>query len=272
MLSQTGGFVTTHYIHIPLAPAAQIGNCPSAMANVYFEPGAGRAARVSELFGRIAPRYDLINDLQSFGLHRWWKQRLARLAQPAPGCLALDVCCGTGDIALALARRGARVMGLDFSEPMLSVARRRAERFGARTGFPAPKFVHGDAMDLPFPDNSFDIVSVGYGLRNLARWEGGLEEMCRVAKPGGRVLALDFGKPSNPLWRAAYFTYLRVCVPLFGLAFCRDAQAYAYILESLRRFPAQRGIAAKMRELGLRDVRVFEPLGGAMGLNVGVKG
>jgi len=241
------------------------------MANVYFAPGEGRAARVSDLFGRIAPRYDLINDLQSFGLHRWWKHRLAQLAQPAPGCRALDVCCGTGDIALALAGRGARVTGLDFSEPMLNVARRRAERFGARTGLSAPEFIRGDALETPFPDNSFDIVSVGYGLRNLARWEAGLEEMRRVAKPGGRVLVLDFGKPSNPVWRAIYFAYLRVCVPVFGLAFCRDAQAYAYILESLRQFPAQHGIAAKMRELGLRDVRVFEPLGGAMGLNVGVK-
>jgi demethylmenaquinone methyltransferase/2-methoxy-6-polyprenyl-1,4-benzoquinol methylase len=241
------------------------------MANAYFEPGAGRAARVSELFGRIAPRYDLINDLQSFGLHRWWKHRLARLARPVPGCRTLDVCCGTGDIALALARRGAQVTGLDFSEPMLSVARRRAERFGARTGLRAPEFIHGDALATPFPDNSFDIVSVGYGLRNLSRWEAGLEEMCRVARPGGRLLALDFGKPSNALWRAVYFGYLRVCVPVFGLAFCHDAQAYAYILESLRQFPAQHGIAAKMRELRLRDVRVFEPLGGAMGLNFGVK-
>ena len=241
------------------------------MANVYYEPGDRRAARVSELFGRIAPRYDLINDLQSFGLHRLWKHRLARLAQPAPGCRALDVCCGTGDIALALASRGAQVTGLDFSEPMLSVARRRAERFGARTGLSAPAFIRGDALAAPFPDNTFDIVSVGYGLRNLENWEAGLEAMCRVARPGGRVLALDFGKPSNPLWRAVYFAYLRVCVPIFGLAFCRDAQAYAYILESLRQFPAQHGIAAKMRGLGLRDVRVFEPLGGAMGLNVGIK-
>jgi len=241
------------------------------MANVYYEQGEGRAARVNELFGRIAPRYDLINDLQSFGLHRWWKHRLARLAQVAPGCRALDVCSGTGDLALSLASRGARVIGLDFSEPMLAVARQRAERFGARTGLRMPEFVRGDAMSVPFPDDSFDIVSVGYGLRNLARWEAGLAEMHRVAKPGGRVLVLDFGKPSNPIWRAVYFAYLRVCVPVFGRVFCGDAQAYAYILESLRQFPAQHGIAAKMHELGFRDVTVIEPLGGAMGLNFGVK-
>ena len=237
------------------------------MANAYYEPGEQRAARVSALFGRIAPRYDLINDLQSFGLHRLWKRRLVSLAEPKPGARALDVCCGTGDLAFALARRGAEVVGLDFSEPMLAVARRRAESSSPN----APQFIRGDALRVPFPDNSFDIVTVGYGLRNLAQWEDGLKEMLRVAKPGARLLALDFGKPVNALWRAAYFAYLRACVPVLGLLFARDAAAYAYILESLRHFPAQHGIAAKLRELGCRDVRVFEPLGGVMGLNCAVK-
>lgn len=237
------------------------------MANAYYQPGEQRAARVSDLFSRIAPRYDLINDLQCFGLHRLWKHRLVRLAEPRPGARALDLCCGTGDIAFALARRGAEVVGLDFSEPMLGVARRRSEDFPFRP----PQFLRGDAMCVPFPGNSFDIVTMGYGLRNLARWEDGLREMLRVAKPGGRLLVLDFGKPVNAAWRAAYFAYLRACVPVFGLLFARDAAAYAYILESLRHFPAQHGIAARMRELGCRDVRVFEPFGGVMGLNFGVK-
>lgn len=237
------------------------------MANTYYQPGEDRAARVSDLFGRIAPRYDLINDLQSFGLHRLWKRRLVQLAEPKPGARALDLCCGTGDIAFALARRGAEVVGLDFSEPMLAVARRRAGVSSFRT----PEFMRGDAMAVPFPDNSFDIVTMGYGLRNLACWEDGLREMLRVVKPGGRVLVLDFGKPVNALWRAAYFAYLRACVPAFGLLVARDAAAYAYILESLRHFPAQHGVAAQLRELGCHDVRVFEPLGGVMGLNFGVK-
>lgn len=237
------------------------------MANAYYEPGEQRAARVNELFGRIAPRYDLINDLQSLGLHRLWKRRLVALAEPQPGARALDLCCGTGDIAFALAQRGAEVVGLDFSEPMLAVARRRAADAAIRS----PEFLRGDALRVPFPDNSFDIVTVGYGLRNLARWEDGLKEMLRVAKPGGRLLVLDFGKPVNALWRRIYFGYLRVCVPAFGLLFARDAAAYGYILESLRHFPAQHGIAARMRELGCHDVRVFEPLGGIMGLNIGVK-
>ena len=237
------------------------------MANSFYVEGEQRGAKVNDLFARVAPRYDLINDLQSFGLHRLWKRRLVQLAQPKPGTRALDLCCGTGDIGFALARRGAEVVGLDFSEPMLAVARRRA----ASSSLRVPEFMRGDAMAVPFPDNSFDIVTMGYGLRNLSRWENGLREMLRVAKPGGRVLVLDFGKPMNVLWRAAYFTYLRACVPVFGLAFARDAAAYAYILESLRHFPAQHGVAAQMRELGCHDVRVFEPLGGVMGLNFGVK-
>lgn len=241
------------------------------MANAYYQPGEQRAERVSALFGRIAPRYDLINDLQSFGLHRLWKHRLVQLAEARPGHRALDLCCGTGDIAFALARRGAEVVGLDFSEPMLAVARRRAQDFTSVETCRVPEFIRGDALHVPFPDNTFDIVTIGYGLRNLTEWEAGLREMLRVAKPGARLLVLDFGKPPNALWRAAYFGYLRLCVPLFGLVFCRDAAAYAYILESLQHFPAQRGIDQQLRVLGCRATRVLEPFGGVMGLNFGLK-
>src|ERR1035437_4819955 len=173
--------------------------CPPAlpqtappMANTYFDPGEQRAAKVHELFSRIAPRYDLINDLQSFCLHRSWKSRGVHLARPPPRQSALDLCCGTGDLALALARRGARVAGLDFSEQMLATAARRqseprnqspeaglhATRNTQQIPLP-PCFIRGDAQRLPFPDNVFDIVTVGYGLRNLANWETGLREMWR---------------------------------------------------------------------------------------------
>jgi demethylmenaquinone methyltransferase/2-methoxy-6-polyprenyl-1,4-benzoquinol methylase len=232
------------------------------MANQFYAPGAERADRVNALFARIAPRYDLINDLQSFGLHRLWKRRVISLARVQPGERALDLCCGTGDLAFALARRGAQVTGLDFSEPMLAVARRRAAREGAVT------FSQGDALKLPFADAGFDIVTVGYGLRNLASWEAGLAEMKRVARPGGRLLVLDFGKPDNAQWRWLYFAYLRLFVPLLGLAFCGDAHAYAYILESLKHYPAQRGVAARMRDLGLAEVRTVNLLGGVMSINL----
>ena len=237
------------------------------MANAYYEPGGARAARVNDLFRRIAPRYDLINDLQSFGLHRHWKRRLIKMAAVRSGATALDLCCGTGDVAFALARRDAKVTGLDFSEPMLAVAKER----GSRRGIHRPTFIEGDAQALPFSDNSFEIVTVSYGLRNLASWERGLEEMLRVARPGGRLLVLDFGKPDFAAWRWVYFAYLRRVVPIFGRMFCGDAQAYAYILESLKHFPAQRGVDAKLRELGCREARLVHLLGGVMSINLALK-
>jgi len=253
---------------------AQQSNLPqtcASMANTFFDPGDQRAAKVQDLFARIAPRYDQINDLQSFGLHRYWKRRVIRLARPEPGQRALDLCCGTGDLALALARRGAQVAGLDFSEPMLAAARSRKFQVQSEAKSAPPGFVRGDAMRLPFSDNAFDVVTVGYGLRNLARWEAGLEEMQRVAKPGGRLLVLDFGKPDNAVWRSLYFGYLKLFVPWLGLIFCGNAGAYAYILESLKHYPAQHAVAAKMRELGLINLRTIALLGGAMSINYGEK-
>ena len=236
------------------------------MVNEYYTPGNGRAERVSDLFGNIARRYDLINDLQSFGLHRAWKRRVVRLAGISQGCRALDVCCGTGDIAFRLAGRGAEVIGLDFSAPMLRVASERA-----RKGAAVPLFLRSDALRLPFPEACFDVVTVSYGLRNLDRWEAGLREMLRVIRPGGRVLVLDFGKPDNHVWRSLYFAYLRFCVPILGRIICGDAAAYGYILESLRHYPAQRGVAEKMLELGCQAVAVENLLGGVMSINHGVK-
>ncbi|HEV2211487.1 MAG TPA: bifunctional demethylmenaquinone methyltransferase/2-methoxy-6-polyprenyl-1,4-benzoquinol methylase UbiE [Verrucomicrobiae bacterium] len=237
------------------------------MANPYFEPGPQRAARVQALFDRVASRYDLLNDLQSFGLHRRWKRRLLCLARPQPGERALDVCCGTADLGLALAQQGLHVVGLDFSQEMLDVAAEKKKRVGNTS----LQLVRGDAQQLPFEPGGFDIVTVGYGLRNLADWQMGLAEMVRVARPGGRVLVLDFGKPDNTLWRALYFGYLRLFVPLLGLVFCGSASAYSYILESLKHYPAQHGVAAKMRELGMKNVQLYNLLGGVMTINYSEK-
>jgi demethylmenaquinone methyltransferase / 2-methoxy-6-polyprenyl-1,4-benzoquinol methylase len=231
--------------------------------NPYYQSGEARSGRVQDLFGEIATRYDLINDLQSFGLHRAWKRKVVELATVRSGMTALDVCCGSGDIAFALSGRGAEVFALDFSVPMLRVASARKEA--------AVAFMQGDAQQLPFPDNTFDAVTMGYGLRNLASWRRGLEEMWRVTKPGGRLLVLEFGKPSNALWRALYFGYLRGAVPIFGRLFCNNAPAYAYIYESLRHYPGQEGVADYMRQLGCREARVINLVGGAMSINVGAK-
>jgi demethylmenaquinone methyltransferase / 2-methoxy-6-polyprenyl-1,4-benzoquinol methylase len=241
-----------------------------AVSNVFYAPGEQRASKVGDLFAAIARRYDLLNDLQSFGLHRRWKHRVVELAAVRPGQRALDVCCGTGDIALALARAGTEVTGLDFSQAMLQIAETRRLK-KPQSAVANPKFMQGDAQQLPFPDNSFDAVTIGYGLRNLSSCETGLREMLRVARPGGRLVVLDFGKPPNALWRAIYFTHLKISVPLMGWLFSGNADAYAYILESLKHYPAQQGVAEKMQDLNLSNVRVINLLGGAMAINYGEK-
>lgn len=237
------------------------------MANSYYQKGEQRAAKVNDLFDRIASRYDLINDVQSAGLHRIWKRRLVRMAALKPGQKALDVCCGTGDITLALACSGAQIQGLDFNARMLDVARRRAASEASNN----VEFLQGDALQIPFGESSFDAVTIGYGLRNLSDFEGGIFELHRVAKSGGRILVLDFGKPSNKAWRRLYYTYLRCMVPVFGKIFCGDSSAYAYILESLEAYPAQEGVATVLRGLGCKNVRIISLLGGAMSINYAEK-
>ena len=241
------------------------------MTNEFYKPGEQRAARVGELFAAIANRYDLINDIQSFGLHRLWKRRVLRLARVQPAERALDLCCGTGDLTLALAGKGAYAIGLDFSEPMLQVAREKSGRLNAPARKPKIQFIQGDAQEIPFPENSFDVLTIGYGLRNLADLDRGLRDMLRVTKPGGRMVALEFGKPRNAVWRAIYFSYLKFMLPLFGRIFCGNSAAYAYILESLTHYPTQQEVAAKMTGLGWRDVRVHNVMGGIMSIHCAVK-
>ena len=240
------------------------------MPNKFLSHDQQRAPKVERLFTQLAPRYDLANDLQSLGLHRLWKRRVVRMALRGapPDARVLDLCCGTGDMTFEALRRGATLaVGADFAQAMLDVARRRGVATGAEACF-----VRGDALRLPFADGSFDAVTIGYGLRNVADIEQCLCEMLRVLRPGGRLVILDFGKPANRLVRALYAGYLSAVLPLMGWLFHRDPQTYVYIIESLRTFPAQRGIEAMMRRAGMTHVRVFEPLLGTMGINYGERG
>ena len=245
----------------------------SRMANSFYQPGDRRAHQVHTLFSVIARRYDLINDVQSLGLHRRWKHLLARWVACPPDGRALDLCCGTGDVARRLASRGARVIGLDFNEPMLRVAAKRPRRIPHTATRPSNsvQWIQGDALRLPFADGSFDAITISYGLRNLSDLHAGLREMWRVTKPGGRLGVLDFGKPSRPLWRTLYFGYLRIGVPVFGRIFCGNAEAYRYILESLHHFPSPEGVATALKETGWENAAVVPLLGGAMGLICGSK-
>lgn len=267
------------------------------MVSKYYEKGEMRSAKVHELFSAIAVRYDRINDLQSFGLHRIWKRRMELLACPKHGTLALDLCCGTGDVALAMARSGADVVGVDFVNPMLSLARSRARSGGFEqkcNGFNSEPqrsnqgrgqksstsanstagsivFIQGDALRIPIADDQFDVVTMSYGLRNLANFKSGLSEAHRVLKPGGRFVILDFGKPGNAVWRKIYFAYLGFLVPFFGRVFCNDADAYAYILESLHHYPGQKSVAEMLTGCGFEKTETINLLGGVMSLVYGTK-
>lgn len=242
------------------------------MANRYYSPDEERAEKVRDLFAAIARRYDLLNDLMSLGLHRRWKRRLVALADagrvPSRGAASgdaaykpriLDLCCGTGDIAQRLP---GRVIGVDFTAEMLCVA-------GARTT--RVRWVRADALRLPFPDASFDVVTVGYGLRNLADLDAGLREIRRILRPGGKLLSLDFGKPENRFWRFLYFAHLRFWLPILGRLFAGNAGAYAYILASLQAYPAQRGLKELMERNGFAGCGFEEFCFGAMAINFGRK-
>jgi demethylmenaquinone methyltransferase/2-methoxy-6-polyprenyl-1,4-benzoquinol methylase len=247
----------------------------------FYQPDEHRAEKVRELFATIAGRYDLLNDIMSAGLHRRWKHRLVEMAgagrgaagSPSgmPALQVLDLCCGTGDIALMFARRGAQVVGADFTEEMLRVAQARSHHSTTPSLHHSISWTRADALRLPFADHSFDVVSIGYGLRNLADLEAGLREILRVLRPGGRVLSLDFGKPQNPLLRALYFGYLRTVLPALGRIYCGDPDTHGYILASLRDYPAQRGLKALMERCGYVGCGVVEFCGGAMAINFGSK-
>jgi len=249
------------------------------VTNKYLSYDAQRARHVRALFSRIAGRYDLVNDVMSFGLHRRWKRQTVELAlrglgargtarspaQDRPKTRVLDLCCGSGDLSFLAEDGGAgTVVGADFTLPMLAVARRRKIAAVRRS-----VFVQADALGLPFPDGSFDVITIGYGLRNIADIPAALAEMRRVLAPGGRAVVLDFGKPSNPLAGALYGTFLHTMMPAVGWIFHGDPDTYLYIPESLKRFPAQRGVEKLMREAGFARVWFEERLLGTMGINVG---
>lgn len=242
-----------------------------SVPNKYLSYDEKRASKVQEMFSRLARRYDLVNDVMSFGLHRRWKRDTVRLglARDSGRRLEwLDLCCGTGDMAFLAERLSAEppphVVGLDFTLPMLSVAGARRRKAASRSAF-----VQADALALPFRGACFDVVTVGYGLRNLADLPRGLSEIRRVLAPGGRAVILDFGKPDNPAASALYGNYLKTVMPLMGWLFHRDADTYDYIPASLARYPAQRGVEKLMREAGFVNVRYENRLLGTMGINIG---
>jgi demethylmenaquinone methyltransferase / 2-methoxy-6-polyprenyl-1,4-benzoquinol methylase len=225
----------------------------------------GKRRYVRALFATIADRYDMITVLLSYGGDRRWKRRLVRLAGPAAGTRALDLATGTGDIAFALSDRRTSVVGLDITARMIELARRKA------TTPNAPQFLVGDMTALPFAAASFDLVTTGYGLRNVPDLVSALDEILRVLKPGGQALSLDFNRPSHPVVRAAYLSYLSVVGGLLGWLLHRDADTYRYIPASIRAYPGADAVARLMETRGFAHVTCYPVLGGLMAIHHGFK-
>jgi demethylmenaquinone methyltransferase / 2-methoxy-6-polyprenyl-1,4-benzoquinol methylase len=212
---------------------------------------------VRTMFDRIAPVYDAMNRVMTAGLDQRWR-RLTAEAAVRPGDRVLDACCGTGDLALADARAGGRVVGLDFSERMLERARRKST---------AVEWVRGDLLELPFEDESFDAATVGFGVRNVADLERALRELRRVLRPGGRLGILEITTPRGPL-RLFYRLWFDRIVPLLG-KLLRGGSAYTYLPASVRRFPGPEDLAALLREAGFGDVSFRLLAGGIVALHRG---
>ena len=227
------------------------------------------AGQVRGMFDRIAGIYDPLNTAMTAGLHHSWRERAADRAQLAPGDTALDACCGTGDLALALARRAGpsgEVTGSDFSERMLELAREKAARRGAA----GVRFEWGDALDLPYEDASFDAVTVGFGVRNFADVERGVGELARVLKPGGRLVILEITQPRRPPLSTFFALWFDRVVPVLG-TLAGDREAYSYLPQSVKRFPAPEGLAAIMDRAGLERIRYTLLAGGIIAIHSGAR-
>jgi demethylmenaquinone methyltransferase/2-methoxy-6-polyprenyl-1,4-benzoquinol methylase len=225
-------------------------------------PGTLPEPQVQAMFDRIAGVYDRMNSVMTAGLHHRWRARAADMAALSPGGRVLDVATGTGDLAIELSRRigpGGEVTGSDFSERMLALARQKA---------PELRFEHGNALSLPYDDDSFDAATVGFGARNFSDLPQGLREMARVVRPGGRVVILEITTPERPPLSSFFRLWFDRIVPMLG-RFAGDSDAYSYLPSSVRRFPNARGLGAAMTAVGLVDVRWLVTAGGIIAIHVG---
>ncbi len=237
------------------------------MASFGFQdvPPEEKTERVGDVFRRVARRYDLMNDAMSLGAHRLWKDMFVRRVRPRAGEAILDLAGGTGDIAFRLAARGAQVTVADINPDMLEVGMERA----ARRGLTGLVWAQENAEALSFADASFDAVTIAFGIRNVTDIPRALAECRRVLRPAGRFFCLEFSTTTWPGFAELYDAYSFRLVPRIGQAIARDAEAYRYLVESIRRFPDMEAFAAMLRAAGLAQVRAQPILGGAVAIHSG---
>ncbi|MCE5200591.1 MAG: bifunctional demethylmenaquinone methyltransferase/2-methoxy-6-polyprenyl-1,4-benzoquinol methylase UbiE [Armatimonadota bacterium] len=232
--------------------------------------GAEKEAYVERLFSTIAPKYDLLNSVMSLTRHRAWRRFAVSMSGLQPGDRALDVCCGTGDFAFELARRvgeNGGVVGVDFSEPMVELARQKASKLGLSS----VSFQTGNACGLPFDDNSFDCVTVGFGLRNVADLPKAVSEMTRVIKPGGRVVCLEISRVRSRVLLLPWKLYFYVLTPYLASFFRAKRSAYEYLPQSVKEFISREELAAEFEKSGLIDVCFHDLMFGAVCIHIGTK-
>ena len=227
-------------------------------------------SHVHDLFENIAPKYDKMNDIMSFKQHKVWRKKTMKLMNVQPGQTALDLCCGTCDwtIDLAKASQTGKITGLDFSEQMLAVGKRKVQAAGLNKQV---ELVQGNAMELPFADNSFDFVTIGFGLRNVPDYKQVVSEMLRVVKPGGRIVCLDMSKPQVQPFKSIYYFYFEKIVPLLGKAFAKQFAAYKWLPDSLQLYLDARELKELFEETGAKDVYVKNFFLGIAALHIGRK-
>lgn len=234
-------------------------------------PESAKENLVADVFHSVAERYDLMNDLMSLGIHRLWKQFTARQSGVREGQRVLDVAGGTGDLACLFAKRvgtRGRVVLTDVNESMLKVGRQRLVDRGIVGNV---EFVQADAENLPFPDDHFDCISIGFGLRNMTHMDQALESMYRVLRPAGRMLVLEFSRPVRPGLATLYSAYSFGVIPLLGRLVARDEASYRYLVESIRKHPDQEELKGMMQAVGFARVDYFNLSGGIVALHKAYK-
>jgi demethylmenaquinone methyltransferase/2-methoxy-6-polyprenyl-1,4-benzoquinol methylase len=228
------------------------------------------ARAVHEMFAGIAGKYDFLNHFLSLNIDKRWRRRVvAKLADVVanPSAVILDVACGTGDLTLELSQSGsARVIGTDFCRPMLSIANDKGYLLGKR-----PPFIESDGLRLSFGDETFEAVTIAFGLRNFSNWNAGVREFARVLKPGGKLAILEFSTPTVPGMKQLFSYYFRYILPRIGGAVSGSRGAYEYLPDSVSRFPDQNGLTQLMSDSGLRDVSYQNLTGGIAAIHMGTK-